>query len=365
MREHLVSHKMAEGGFDDMEMTERDPELRKYSDSKLQNEYDELSENRDTLIDEFQGADMTDVVRVHDIEDRMTLLRSEMDRRREEEESVKIIQESSFTDDADGKIVTITRDGTSLKAPGVVPPAPGIHDVATFKRQSTEDKKTFMRRIFGSEIRAGDGPKSKELLRLTTIDPKDNSAKFDGKRIFVRKGRGIGLTENKKMKSKVDEFFKLLQDAESERGLPMVNITSSGSAGSSGTPIHGLTEQENGELSGVLNPGPSTLCSTRIGDDGALQIQVDHFKKSLEDAREAINGYRKSINEVVDATSKSRKRFAKRVAITKQVLQEREREVGSQQESESRERAVGLEEEDDEIGSQQESELREGVAGLE
>ena len=264
MREPLVSHKMAEGGFDDMEMTDRDSELRKYSDSQLQNEYDELSEKRNILVDDFQGVDMSDGVRVEhgNIEDRMALVRSELDRRQEAEE-----QESSFTDDADGKTVTITRDGISVEAPGVVPPTPGKHSVATFKRQVTGDKKTFLRGVLGAEIRAGDGPNSKDLLKRIRVNPNDNSAEFDGVRIFVRKARVAGLTENKKMQSKVEEFTKLLQKAESERGIPMVDLAPRGSAGSSGSVIHGLTERENRELAGVLTPGPSTLRSTRIGDD--------------------------------------------------------------------------------------------------
>ena len=409
MREHLVSHKMAEGGFDDMEMTERDSELRKYNDSQLQNEYDELSEKLNTLVNDFQGVDMPDVVRVsHDnIEDRMTLVRSELDRRREAEESVKKIQESSFTDDADGKTVTITRDGTSVKPPGEVPSTPGKHNVSTFKRLSTYDKKTFLREVLGAEIRVGDGPNSKNLLKRINVNIDDRSAEFDGVRIFVRKGRGIGLTENKKMKSKVEEFTKLLKDAESERGLQMVDPTPSASVDSSGISPPGSTPEEERELLGVLNPGPNTLRSTRIGDDEALQIQTDHYtkllkevdeernnifqkiidksKETLKNSLKARDGHKKLTKDVSDLIGKSRDRLNIREKFMKKIEQDRNRAARLEEDNDKkptkdvsdlteksrdrlnrrveimkeiyqeRKRAAGLEEDND----------KEGVSGLE
>ena len=321
---------MAEGGFDDMEMTDRDSELRKYSDSQLQNEYDELSEKRNTLVDVSQGEDMSDGVRVEhgNVEDRMALVMSEMFRRREAEESVETLQESSFTDDADGKTVTITRDETSVEAPGVALPAPGKHSLATFKRLATGDKITFLREILGEEIRSGDGKNSEELLKRLWVDPRDGSAEFNGVRIFVRKGSGVALTEAKKKQLEVEKFNELLKKAKQEhelreRGMPMVDTAPRGSAGSS---IHGLTERENRELAGVLTPGPSTIRSTRIGDDGALQIQVEHLQKTLDETNDKIGSG----------------------------------SVGSLQEFELRERAAGLEAAIDlTINQREEEEVRE------
>ena len=45
--------------------------------------------------------------------------------------------------------------------------------------------------------------------------------------------------------------------------------------------IQGLTEGENRELEGVLNPSNSVDPQSRIGDNGAFQIQVDHIQETL------------------------------------------------------------------------------------
>jgi hypothetical protein len=45
--------------------------------------------------------------------------------------------------------------------------------------------------------------------------------------------------------------------------------------------IQGLTEEENRELEGVLNPSDSVDPQSRIGDNGALQIQADHIQETL------------------------------------------------------------------------------------
>ena len=47
------------------------------------------------------------------------------------------------------------------------------------------------------------------------------------------------------------------------------------------TDIDSLTKNENRELEGALNPENSIDPQSRIGDNGALQIQADHFQETL------------------------------------------------------------------------------------
>ena len=45
--------------------------------------------------------------------------------------------------------------------------------------------------------------------------------------------------------------------------------------------IRGLTSSKNRELEGVPNPPESVLSESRIGDNGALQIQADYFQETI------------------------------------------------------------------------------------
>ena len=47
------------------------------------------------------------------------------------------------------------------------------------------------------------------------------------------------------------------------------------------TDIDGLTKNENRELEGALNPENSIEPQSRTGDNGALQIQADHFQETI------------------------------------------------------------------------------------
>lgn len=73
-------------------------------------------------------------------------------------------------------------------------------------------------------------------------------AEFDGVRIFVRRGSGFVLTENRGMREKVKELEYLLGNAERERGLSVVNTDHEP------INIRGLTDEENRELNGMLTP---------------------------------------------------------------------------------------------------------------
>ena len=50
--------------------------------------------------------------------------------------------------------------------------------------------------------------------------------------------------------------------------------------------IDGLTEEENRDLRGVLNPSDNTDPNSRLGDKSALQIQANHFQEPLDKVME-------------------------------------------------------------------------------
>ena len=52
------------------------------------------------------------------------------------------------------------------------------------------------------------------------------------------------------------------------------------------THVDGLTNNENRELEGVLDPKNSKDPKSRIGDNGAVQIQADHFQETLNETIE-------------------------------------------------------------------------------
>ena len=248
---------MAEGGFDDIEMEDRNG-YKMYPDYRLQNEYEELEKKRDILDIDSQGEDMQATVRVKrdGIVERLLLIGIEQDRRKEGAEE----QETSFSR----------------------PSAPGKHDVATLKRMQNMDKKTYLRDILKVKIRVGHGPHSKELLDRFNVNTEDGSAEFDGVRIFVKRGRGTDLTKDKKMHRKVMEFNELFEKAKDERGLPTVDLTNAPRDS-----VHGLTEQENRELRGVLTPTSSIIRSTRVD---SLRIKLDAFQGSLDNTNDTLNG---------------------------------------------------------------------------
>ena len=53
--------------------------------------------------------------------------------------------------------------------------------------------------------------------------------------------------------------------------------------------IKGLSDNENRQLQGVLNPSNNILPESRIGDNGALKIQVDYFQDTINNRREQIS----------------------------------------------------------------------------
>ena len=74
------------------------------------------------------------------------------------------------------------------------------------RRAYTEDKKSLLREM-GVNVNKGDGPSSTavfERLRVTENRKGQRVGEFEGKKIFVRKGKVF--TEDKRMTSKVNEF---------------------------------------------------------------------------------------------------------------------------------------------------------------
>ena len=82
--------------------------------------------------------------------------------------------ENSFIGDNDGKTIIIKdTSGSRVTAPSAkfvhdddIPPAPGTHDMAVFKRLTTADKKCFLSTVLEAESQAANGPFSKDPLEV-------------------------------------------------------------------------------------------------------------------------------------------------------------------------------------------------------
>ena len=98
----------------------------------------------------------------------------------------KNFPETTFIDSNGGKTVTIENRGVNTEAvrfvnqddtePGDAPPPPRQCATASLKRSSTEDKKTFLCDILGSELRVGDGTYSKDFLERVNVTFNSNGA---------------------------------------------------------------------------------------------------------------------------------------------------------------------------------------------
>ena len=87
------------------------------------------------------------------------------------------------------------------------------------RRAYTEDKKNILREL-NINVNKGDGPSARSLFgRLkVTVNRKGkiNGAEFDGVRIIVQRGKRLGLTEDVKKVSKLNEFNSLARKAGDE-----------------------------------------------------------------------------------------------------------------------------------------------------
>ena len=72
----------------------------------------------------------------------------------------------------------------------------------------------------GINVEKKDGPSSSavlgERLQVGKNEKGQRVGGFDGKKIFVRKGKRLVFSEDKKLKSKVNEFKELVKRAEAE-----------------------------------------------------------------------------------------------------------------------------------------------------
>ena len=93
-------------------------------------------------------------------------------------------------------------------------------------------------------------------------------------------------------------------------------------------PIQGLTKEENRELEGVLNPSDSVDPQSRIGDNGALQIQANHFQETLDRTIEQ----RDNTEDTEEFLELEERIIALREARTSTLRQRQIEEVRAQQE---------------------------------
>ena len=172
---------MAEGGFDDFEMEDLGrnyPEYYDMNDLKLGNEYEGLVRTRYSLLNVPNAKE----VRVKDVRDRITYI----DRIKENR-----LSETTFTDNNDGKTVTIKRKGdpsTSVLAPelDIEAELPNLFEsAANEKIFNVED---FIRRNYdkGFVLDVLHNEKAIELIR--NVDKTKNNITF--KPLTSRNNRG-------------------------------------------------------------------------------------------------------------------------------------------------------------------------------
>ena len=251
---------MAEGGFDDYEMKEREQEQER-----------------------------------------------EQERAREElEEANQEEQETNF-DDIEDVIVDIGNREYQLENLDL-DDIPNVgKDVANIKRSITSDVKKIFRDIFNVSIKKKNGKNSKDILENTKFISSKNgriSIKFKGSRIgWVERDITVNLFEGKNKKI-VKEFRDSLELVRLEyekspcslvtyvvRGLPeevVENILDSRIERIDSEVDEfttNLSEQDLREFAGVLNPkGPTAEIRIK-----ALETQADYWKKIRLEAEEVVN----------------------------------------------------------------------------
>ena len=251
---------MAEGGFDDYEMKEREQEQER-----------------------------------------------EQERAREElEEANQEEQETNF-DDIEDVIVDIGNREYQLENLDL-DDIPNVgKDVANIKRSITSDVKKIFRDVFDVSIEKKNGKNSKDILENTKFISSKNgriSIKFKGSRIgWVERDITVNLFEGKNKKI-VKEFRDSLELVRLEyekspcslvtyvvRGLPeevVENILDSRIERIDSEVDEfttNLSEQDLREFAGVLNPkGPTAEIRIK-----ALETQADYWKKVRLEAEEVVN----------------------------------------------------------------------------
>ena len=312
---------MDEGGFDDFEMKDLGKKYPQYDEmnyDQLANEYNNL---QDLLInDKFVKKNQK---KSREYEKKFHYLSNLL---------YEMEQETSLTENDDGKTVTITnkKSGVQLKTPGVesVRVNNNYDDVEQdnfhlgFKQQEEiearlKDLNKFNREIAENQIKRtktinrkikklykktlGEDIISKEIVDRSYVNDK-------GAILFKQKGKD-GILLEPKLIIKVDRKYSTAQrskeaimhfkelvdkipDAKNKQKTqqttiediqeePTVDENLLVKTNTRYTDIDGLTKNENRELEGALNPENSIDPQSRIEDNGALQIQADHFQETM------------------------------------------------------------------------------------
>ena len=134
---------MAEGGFDDYEMEDMSrmyPQYDNYNEQDLDDEYDRLTKKRLKILRHYKPEeDEYNDNLIEDVSERMNYIERNLENK---------YRETTFTDNKDGKTVTIQRKGdpsTILLAPNVDIPANLLEKPENEKIFSVEN---FIRRNY-------------------------------------------------------------------------------------------------------------------------------------------------------------------------------------------------------------------------
>ena len=316
---------MEEGRSDDFEMQDLGENYTDYDNmsfDKLNQKYDLLNQSESIIFSEFSNYNYSNKSQLADIQNRRRYIVSIRTR-------ILNQTDTSFTDSDDGKTVIINNKGsdTQVKAPRAKFENPENYgdvekqnfDLA-FKEQADmgarlKNLQEFNRKIAENQIKRieiinkkirqtqkkslGNDITSKEIIDRSFVN--DNRSLFlkeKGKKGYMEpkliiKGDGY-YGKGKRNSTAIKQFQDLVKqlpvvtskqkttqqatrnDIEKDYDdFPLVKISTRY------TDVDGLTNNENKEVEGVLNPENSIDPKSRIGDNGALQIQADHFQEAL------------------------------------------------------------------------------------
>ncbi|CAB4009484.1 Hypothetical predicted protein [Paramuricea clavata] len=264
------------------DMEDKYPEYDDKSYDELFSDFQELTTRRNRIINN-SSLDPTD------IDSEIKYVKSLMEKLSANQQS------TSFTSGDDGKTVTITNGSREVTAPAVefvdMSDRPE-NDI----RPAVEDfiSKHYDRRDFKFNLHSDKVSELRLNLNRTgknnrTYRPLTNSNTRGKEQIVLKRVNG-DLQYNKAnvAKEAVAQFKRHVDDILSEQAtnFPVIETDMERPR------IKGLDQEENRDLEGVVNPSDYIDPQSRIGDNGALQIQADHFQKALDrtiDQRDRTN----------------------------------------------------------------------------
>ena len=278
---------MAEGGFDDFEMEymgRKYPEYDDMNEQELHDEYENLLKNRLNLLNDDPSTQDEQFI---DVKERINYIDSTLE---------NSFGKTTFTSNNDGRTITIKiRDTRSYTAPEVdiigTPENENVFAIGDFIRRNYDGnfKLDALHNEKAIELLMNVGKRNNNNIMLKPLTSR-NKCRIE-QVVLKRDSNGV-LQYNtaERAKKAVKQFKELINEIqenqkdrdETVRNMPMVDTTVEY------TSINGLTEEENREMKGLLNPLESIDMSTR---PAFLKVEIDHiqdtFDKTIEERNNA------------------------------------------------------------------------------